>query len=144
MTAAARPTTIGGQEYRLSPFSEKDYDELDAWLHAAIMRVARESIAPGAAEEERDEVIGAAVREATKQTFMSRTPNPRLARAKMTRGIWQALRREHPKLTLAELTALTEAHPEDMEEVVRQLADVNGWRLVKKEDDAPQNGAPKA
>lgn len=106
VTGAPRPLVFAdGTTYRFSPMSDKDIDELDMWVRAQFVRVARESLrGSDVSQIERDEIIRMAMREAMGLTFLW---GPGAALMQTTAGLvrqaWQSIKKCHPEVTEDEL-----------------------------------------
>lgn len=101
MTAASVPLTLkDGTQFRFSPLTDKDVDELEAWVRHRIVHLARESLTAEASAAEREETLTIALTEATKVSIYSPEYAQLLATVPgMLRILWQSLKREHPELT---------------------------------------------
>jgi hypothetical protein len=101
ITGASVPIKFtDGTIYQFSPLSDKDLDELDEWLQFKIIDVARRSLSAGATQEERDETLRIAQREACTVTFLSpRGVEIMATLAGMTHLCYVSLRKLQPDLT---------------------------------------------
>lgn len=104
LTKAARPLKfVDGTEYRMSPLSDKDIEELDSWVQSEFLATARKA-AEGASEEEYERLMRVAMQEAMGLTWMSGPGAKRMATVYgMTRLCWQSVKRNHPDVTFDEL-----------------------------------------
>jgi len=136
VSGASRPIFLGGKEYQLSPLSDKDTVELDNWLKAEFIRVARSSLSADSSREERDETLRVAMQESQGMSWLSGA-GARTMRTidGVARVLWQGLKRLHPELT--------------HDDVRRLLVDAETVRYVNEEfrelnvGDAARRVTPK-
>jgi|SRR6185437_6117870 len=154
ISAASAPLTLKGVDYNISPLSDRDWDELNNWLRSRLIKIARNSLTPDMDQESRDEVVGAAVREASKIDLMTGRGLRELSGPEgQCRMLYQSLKREHPRMTAEQCKKLLfrdDGKPdgESIKEFARIFSDLNmPERLRKKdkdkEDGAQQDGTPK-
>lgn len=138
-TAASAPLTFAdGTTYQMSPLSDKDIAELDAWVQSRIICMARESLPEGATQSERDETLRVAMQTASSITWMSGQGAKLLATVPgWTRLVWQTIKRNHPDVTEEELSEHMFS-PENIREVNRVFTEQN---VVK--DPAKKNSPKK-
>lgn len=125
-TAASAPLTFAdGTTYQMSPLSDKDIAELDAWVQSRIICMARESLPKDATQSERDETLRIAMQTASSVTWMSGQGAKLLATVQgWTRLVWQTIKRNHPDVTEEELSAHMFS-PENVREVNRVFTEQN-------------------
>lgn len=100
VTAAPHPVTLGGKEYRMSPLTDGDFEELNNWLRSGVIQMARKSLTPGMTTEEREETLAVAMREARKVSYLSDTGRAAMTTVEGTAYLmWLGLRRNHADLT---------------------------------------------
>lgn len=148
ISAAAHPIVLRGVEYRLAPLEDHQIDEVNNWLRSQMIRMARESLGGVSDQEARDEVLGAAIREANKLDFMvGRGFRELVNRNGIAQLLWQSLHREHPTITHDAVKQLlsTDDGKLDANTVslfAKMFADMN-ISLTKKKEPPQENGAPK-
>lgn len=99
VTAAAFPITIGDATYEMSPLTDRDVDEINNWLRASIIKMARDSLVPGMTPAEREELLGVAMTKARQLSFMEGEGARIISSLDgVSRVVWQGLRRRHPEL----------------------------------------------
>ena len=105
ITGAAVPLTFkDGVTLQFSPLTDKDTEEIDEWLRARIIQIARNSFTPLTSVEERGELLQAALRQAAVVTYTSQTGLEMLASVVgITFICWLSVRKEHPKITIDDL-----------------------------------------
>lgn len=140
LTAAPHPVRVGDKQYAMRPLRDVDYDELDNWWRATLIDMARKMLTPDMSQEERDEILGAAMREAHKISVLQRgaARDPRLDMTRVGRVLWQGLRRDQPKLALDEfMREMKATGSEWLPDMLSVFQSINMG-------GAPKNGAPKA
>ncbi len=100
-TAASAPLTFAdGTEYQMSPLTDKDIAELDEWVQARSIRIARMSLSAEADAMERRETMSLAMSEASRLTWMAGEGAAVMATLPgMTRLVWQSVKKSHPDVT---------------------------------------------
>jgi hypothetical protein len=137
-TAAPAPITLGDKTFRMSPLSDVDIGELDQWLQARIVRIARNSLPEDADPALRAETIGAALDKAATMTWMSPKGAEMMATLDgMAQLIWQGCHRNHPGLTPEDVRAVL-LNPTDIE-----LARATFERLNIQEDSSEDKARKK-
>jgi hypothetical protein len=136
MTAAAHPISIGGKEYQMSPLTERDLDELDAWYRKTMIDAARSALSSDMTQDERDEVMDAAVRQAHGLRFLTR--GAKMSGERFARLIWQGCKKKHPQLTMTEVITALKESPTPKEDVLAIFA---VWEEI---NGANKNGQPPA
>lgn len=107
VTAASFPVTIGEREYMMSPLSDRDIEEVNNWLRATYIQMARASITPDMTAAQREETLAVAMREARQINWYDRDSGGRLMQdlGGVSRVFWQSLKKRHPDLTHDEVRA---------------------------------------
>ena len=106
VTAAPVDVEIAGKTYTLTPLSDRDTGELDNWLRARVIRIARESLDSFMSSEERQEVMNQAFECACKLSWvmgpslLTSTPDG------LMRFIYQMLKPAHPSITPEEVSKI--------------------------------------
>jgi hypothetical protein len=99
VTAASHPVTIGGKEYQMSPLKDRELEEFNNWMRSSYIQMAREAITPDMSRQEREELLGAAIREARKVSYISPEGREIMQSVDgMARLIWIGIVRNHPAL----------------------------------------------
>lgn len=152
ITAAPHPIVFDDVEYSMHPFRDKDYDEVNEWLRSRIISIARKSIAEVRDQDERDEVLGAAVREAAKVDLVNGSGFRSIQSPDgVTRLFYQSVKRGKPEFSFDDARKVLRK-PDGLPDAVKCLevmtvwADINGIETKKKkkeEDSTQQNGSPK-
>lgn len=135
ITAAPMEVPLGGQLYRMSPLNDVDIAELDNWLKARVIRMARESLSPDADEADRRLTVESAIAYATTLTWMSGQGAKLMATLDgMAQIIWQSIKRHHPNVTPAEIRSklLDPRSMEEAETAFGMLNRVDGQSKKKK------------
>lgn len=141
-TAAAAPLQFAdGTVYQMSPLSDKDIAELDAWVQSRVIQMARASLSKDAPQSERDETLRIAMQTASSITWLSGQGAQILATVPgWTRLVWQAIKRNHPDVTEEELSAQMFS-AENIREVNRVFTEQN---VVKGISEPAKKNEPKA
>lgn len=116
ITAAPVGVSIGGKTYRISPLTDQDIGELDNYLRAKVVRIARESLPSNASEVDRQLTMRAAVNESLSISWLSHCSQELRTIGGMARWLWQLLHREHPDLTVEAVAEMVTKHPADTRE----------------------------
>jgi hypothetical protein len=141
VAAATIPIQLAGQEFQLSPLTDRDIQELNNWLQSQVIQAARGALTDDMAQDQRDEILGAAVREASKVSWFSADGARRMRTIEgVSRILWQSLKRLHPSLT-----------PDKVKDMVLDPATVTmAMAAFRKVNDVPEKkrgetpeGSPK-
>lgn len=138
--AAGSPVevTLADQTYRMSPLRDVDYGEFDRWMQVKLIQTARQSLTPDMSDQERQDTMDAAMRQASLLTIAS----PHGARvASSLDGVamllWLGVRQNHPEVT--------------REKIRSQLADprtvsaaMDSFDLANEVPDAPETSSKSA
>jgi hypothetical protein len=129
VTGAATPVKLtNGKEileFMFSPLSDKDIDEIDEWLQARVIEIARESLKSNSSQRDRDETINAAIRLSVEVSLLSPAGARMISTvAGMTRLCWQSARKCHPDLSEAKLRSFL-INPANIDVVNKAFARVN-------------------
>jgi len=145
LTGASAPLEIGDHEYQASPLTDKDISELDAWIQADYVKVARASLDENSTKAEREETLAIAMRQAAGLSWMSGTGAKMIATVKgMARLTWQMIHRNHPKVTVAQLQSEL-FNPENLANAKRIFDKLNLPPEDEDDsDDAKKNARRKA
>jgi hypothetical protein len=118
----------------MAPVTDKDISELDEWVQARYIRIARDSLPSDASPEEREETIRIAMLQAQSLTWLSGHGAKMIATvAGMTRLVWQSIRREHPDVT-----------EEDLREHMFSPENIEAANIAFKKLNSPSKKGPKA
>lgn len=97
VTAAPFPITFGSQTYSMSPLRDTDIDEINNWLRASYIKMARESIDASMSKVEREELLGVAMDRARRISFMEGNGSDLVSSLEgFIRIFWQGIKRNHP------------------------------------------------
>lgn len=100
--AAGSPVevTLADQTYRMSPLRDVDYGEFDRWMQVRLIQTARQSLTPDMSEQERQDTMDAAMRQASLLTIAS-THGARVASSLdgVAMLLWLGVRQNHPEVT---------------------------------------------
>lgn len=138
MTSAAAPIVVGGREFKMRKFNDKDIDELTLWLRRKVLKDAF-AASEGLEDEEREMVISMA----TAQSREIHLQNPK-GRAMlknidaMTRMVYQCL--VGCTITYDAFHELVLQNVKDLELVTKQLNELNlgsGTSTEKNSEDGP-------
>lgn len=142
ISGAGFPITLGGKQYLMSPFSDRDIDEMDNWIRSSVIEMARASLSPAATKAEREETIGCAIREARQLSFLSPEGAKMAASIDgIARVVWIACRKNHPEVKFEEIRAhITNA--ETIDYLMQVWDEQNRAPLVGGKKT--QTGSPKA
>lgn len=140
MSAAPYPIKLGGLDLRMSPLQDRDYDELSNWLRAKMIAAARVGLTPDMDPEERRELLGAAVDNASRAQFGDpkcmdyfRSPDG------FARMCWQGFQHNHPTLTVEKLKELLLKDQDGLTECSRVFVELNFEK--KRQAAGGQDGA---
>jgi hypothetical protein len=144
VTAAPFPVKIGEYTYEMSPFSDRDIDEINNWMRASYIQMARDSLVPGMSREEREETLGVAMTRARKLSFLE-GEGAEIAGSLdgACRVMWQGFRRKQPELSwevfknrVWKLKELNENElAKDMMAVMRVWKEINVGETVADKDN---------
>jgi hypothetical protein len=142
VTAAAFPIVLSGEQYRMTPLTDRDIEELNNWLRGSFIRMARAAITDDMSQRERDEVITIALREARRLSWMEGYGAELMASGidGMARVIWQSLQRHHAGEITHEQVAAALMDPATLEESTLIWQELN---FKKRDKDAAANGDGK-
>jgi len=105
LTAASTPVVLSGRTLQFSPLSDKDIAELDRYIQARYIQLARESLPASATEQERKETLSLAMTAAAGLTWMSGVGQRMMATVEgMARLCWQSVKKNHDDVSLEWLT----------------------------------------
>lgn len=136
VTAASFPIQLAGKEFHMSPLTDRDIDELDTWLQAQMVEIARASLKDDMSEREREEILGAAMREASRMTWLSGDGARKMRTLRgVSRVLWQSLRRRHPELSHDEVKSML-MDPATIAYVNTVFRKINNVRESKKKQPA--------
>lgn len=131
--------------FNLTPMSDRDMTELDNWLQAEYVRLARASLPDFCTPEERQETIQMAISKAMTLTFLSGEGAKIMGTVQgMARLIWTNLKRHHPDVSFEELKSYM-YDPANIKEANETWRNLNlGPRLPKgdKGGEAPGKSEP--
>jgi len=139
MSAAPAPIELGGVTYRMSPLDDADYDELTNWLKSEIINTARCAITSDMSDDERREIMAAAMAEAAPIRFGELNSKPYLKSIyAFSRMIWQGLIKLHPRVQLADVRAALAGHAVAIQEASRVFMEINSQKHRGAGEDAGQ------
>ena len=123
-----------GQKYVLSPLRRRDLGHLIQWVRGQVVAIGRSNSTAELSESDKvaimdqawDRAMAIDLESAAFQSFI-KTPDG------VQRVVWQSLRREHPKLTEAELDGMSMEDLASMADIVMRLTTPPSAR---KEDQA--------
>ncbi len=118
MTAAPVDVRIGERAFRVSPLTDRDIGELDNYLRSKVVRIARESLPANASEADRQLTMRAAVNESLSISWLSHCGQELRTIDGIARWLWQILHREHPDLTIDDVSRLATDNPGDVREAL--------------------------
>jgi hypothetical protein len=89
-----------GTEYTLSVLSDRDRDAINNWVRAGMVQVAQSALRDDMTQAERDELLGAAMRESSKVDFATPEGSRHIRNLNgVARVLFQSLLHCHPKTT---------------------------------------------
>ena len=106
VTAAPVDVVIGEKTYTLTPLSDQATGELDNWLRARVVRIARGSLDLSMSSDEKQEVMNQAFECASKLSWVM---DPQLITSTpdgLCRFVYQMLKPAHPNITPEEVSKL--------------------------------------
>ena len=108
ISAAAIPIEFkNGEQYQLSPLTDKELDEIDLWLQSRLINIARHSLTPDLSKAERDEILAAALRESSKLSVFSAAGIQALSNIQgLTHLCYISLLRRHPNISRDDIRQL--------------------------------------
>lgn len=140
MSAAPYPIKLGGLDLRMSPLQDRDYDELSNWIRAKMIAAARVGLTADMDPDERRELLGAAVDNASRVQFGDpkhmdyfRSPDG------FARMCWQGFQYNHPALTIEKVKELMLKDQDGLNECSRVFVELNFEK--KRTDAGGQSGA---
>lgn len=110
----------------MSPLTDKDFEQLNNWIRSGIVDVARASLNSEMSQEERDEVLGVALRQARGVSYLS--PEGREAMSSLDGTaylLWLGMRHHHEKLQPADVRRLLLLNISEVQSVLRVWEDLN-------------------
>jgi len=127
ISGAPVPLNISGVTYRARTLTDKDYDELSAWVRYRFMEDAKSSIdSMSLIKEERQEMLTAAMLASSQVTFNS-VEGSKIINTN-TRGVarvgWQMIHHYHPGISIEEfLEKVTDCGSED--KIIESIREIN-------------------
>lgn len=107
----------------MSRLTDRDISELDEWLKAKFIEMARSSLTPGLSSAEREETLGVAMRIAMSMTWMSGQGARIIGTIDgISRLLYQSIKARHPDMTY-ERTRSFIADPRHMEANIAKVND---------------------
>jgi hypothetical protein len=120
--AAPKPVTLGGKEYRFSPLTLIDIEELDNWVRKEYMTRVYSAIPDDATDKDRDQAMRIAQDKAVNLTWLSGQGAVFIASHRgMTKIAQLSLSKTHPELTVEKLRDLLASDPNAMREISNAL-----------------------
>ena len=99
MSAARFPIPFSDVTYYMSPLTDRDIDELDNWLRASYLQMARNSLEGVTDQELRRETLQIAMDHARTLSWMQGEGSEIAGTLEgITRVLWQGMRHNHPEL----------------------------------------------
>jgi hypothetical protein len=93
-------------ELRVTPLTDRDISEMDAWVRARVVSTAQASLSPSMSKEERQEVLTVAMQTAQAESMLSARGAEILGTIDgMARLMWQTIRKHHPEVTVEQLSS---------------------------------------
>ncbi len=111
-TAAPAEVTLGGRAYRLSPLTDGDVGELDNWVRASTIRVARQS-GRGLSEPEAQALMRQAFASAATQTWFGVLGRD-CSIDMLARLFWQLVKRHHPDASMEAVRQAIADNPDEL------------------------------
>jgi hypothetical protein len=140
-TAAAAPIQLDGTEYWMSPLDDKDYEEVNNWIRAQVINMARAMLTDEMSQQERDEILRAAIATARPLNFTNAGENDKVERhGVMVKLIHQGLLARHPGIQYAFVKKAL-MKPKAIDDVMSRWYELNVSGL--KEDTTQETGSPK-
>lgn len=134
LTAARKPIKLGGREFLMTRFSDRDISEIDQWLRARIIRDARESLDANSTHSERAEILEIAMRMAAVTSMYSPIGARMIATVDgMAKMLLQSIHRDHPNETVESLRQLL-FDQENLDVVNQEWKDLNTGDAVANSD----------
>lgn len=97
LTAASVPVTLGGEELLVNRLTDRDISELNEWVRAEFIKMARLSLSGITDKLEREETLRLAMSEAAGISWMSGRGAQMMATPDgLARIIWQGCKDNHP------------------------------------------------
>lgn len=120
------PITLNGTEYRFSPLTFNDIEELDNWVRHEYMRRVIHVIPVDASKADKEMAMGIAQSRVVELTWLSGTGAKLIASVKgMTKIAQLSLQKRHPELTDDKMREILLTDPEaftKMSEALRESA----------------------
>lgn len=126
------------QEFLSRPLSDKDMDEIDAWLRREFVKRVEDAISPSSSKVMVQAAAGQIVATVPTISFMDGAIGSRMASSTvgLSRIVWQSLRAEHPNLAFHRIKALL------MNESNRKASQKH-WRDTNVGGGSSTEGKPK-
>jgi len=136
--------TLAGQTLLLSELSDADSVALDSWVQGQCVAAARASLSEDAAQDEWDQVVGAASRAAVGLTWTRKPGRDAMWTPRgYARLVWQGLKTRHPKLTHDRVQELIKmSSPNERRALANAYLRVNGLDRDAKERKESDPQAP--
>lgn len=120
--SAPVPVTLDGREYRFSPLTLEDIEELDNWVRYQYMSRVLASMPKNADKTDRELAMGIAQRTCVNLTWLSGQGATMIASHKGAMKIAQlALSKRHPELTEERLQTILAKDPHAVDAITRAL-----------------------
>src|SRR5262245_27878111 len=136
ITGAAVPITFSdGKSYEFSPLTDRDIDELDEWVQARIIDMARKSLPPTATLRDREETISLAIREAA-QTSISNNLQVLSSVRGLARVAYYSIRKRHSDVTEEYIRSLFAEDRENIDRVTVAFHRANALTGIETNGEA--------
>lgn len=147
ISGAPYPIQISGKTYRARTLTDKDYDELNAWVRWKFTQESKDTIDKMTLmQEDRREMLSATMLAASQVTFNS-IEGSRIANDTsegFARVGWQMIHHYHPKLTIEQFTkSVCDEDPSITSENLRQINEAFIYlNIGPLDDDADDESEP--
>lgn len=125
MAAAPTYVTLGDKNYRMSPLSDKDYEEINNWIRSSYLQMVRQSFTPDMLPAQRQEEIAVAQETARGLNMLSMHGKSVMSTPEgVSLLVWLGIKRNHPDVPLDEISPHF-LDPQKITEVMERWRDVN-------------------
>ena len=138
VTAASYPLTLNGITYSLSPLTDRDIEEVNNWLRASVINMARDSLTSDMSKDERSEILGVAMKEARSLSWMHGEGSKIITQSidGVSRVMYQGVVKNHPNVTFADFLSNMYKDPSGVE------SSLAIWRELNLKDYEGEDGPP--
>lgn len=141
-TAAPVPVRLAGQDYRMTPLTDKDYAEFENWMRSRPIRIAKENMAriPDLTKEDRDVLLRQAMEISARLSMTNMDGMQVMVSWEGASYLsWLGLKKCHPELTSEDVVRLM-SDPRTVQEALDNFDRVNSLKTEPVDGDTEKKG----